>query len=175
MLYHGPSPKNFINEMEATDRMTQATSITVATDGATPEIRIGKLAFRFLVDGPASGASVTMFELTVPPGAKVPAAHSHDAFDETIYGMEGVLTMTLNGQQIEVGPGEVLFIPRGAVHRFDNPSAATSRSLAVITPGILGSSYFRELAAIANAATGGPPDPAAIAAVMLRHGLTPAT
>jgi quercetin dioxygenase-like cupin family protein len=116
--------QNFINEMEATDRMTQATSTAIAKEGATPEIRIGQLALRFLVDGPASDASVTIFELTVPHGAKVPAAHSHDAFDETIYGLEGVLTMTLNGQLVEVGPGEVLFIPRGAVHRFDNPLAA---------------------------------------------------
>jgi quercetin dioxygenase-like cupin family protein len=112
--------------------------------------------------------------MNVPPGAKVPVAHSHDAFDETIYGLEGVLTMTLNGQQIEVGPGETLFIPRGAVHHFDNPLDATARMLAIITPGILGSRYFHEIAALAKAAAGGPPDPAAIAAVMLRHGLTPA-
>jgi hypothetical protein len=38
----------------------------------------------------------------------------------------------------------------------------------------LGSDYFREFAAILNAAVSGPPDPAAIGAVMRRHGLTPA-
>jgi quercetin dioxygenase-like cupin family protein len=156
-------------------QMTQDTSTVTGPDGPQSEIRIGQLAVRFLVDGPASGASVTIFELTVPPGAKVPAAHSHDAFDETIFGLEGVLTLTLNCQPVEVGAGEALFIPRGAAHRFDNPLAATARALAVITPGVLGSSYFREIAAIANAAAGGPPDAAAIAAVMLRHGLTPAS
>jgi hypothetical protein len=46
--------------------------------------------------------------------------------------------------------------------------------LAVITPGILGPDYFREIAAVVKAAAGGPPDHAAIAAVMRRHGLTPA-
>ena len=112
--------------------------------------------------------------MSVPPSGKVPIAHSHDAFDETIYGLEGVLTMTLNGQSIEVGAGEALFIPRGAVHRFDNLHSATARILAVITPGILGSSYFREIADVVKSAGGGPPDPTAIVAVMLRHGLTPA-
>jgi quercetin dioxygenase-like cupin family protein len=73
------------------------------------------------------------FELTVPSGAKLPVAHSHDAFDEAIYGLEGVLTMTLNSETVGVGPGEVLFIPRGAVHRFDNPLPATARTLAIIT------------------------------------------
>jgi quercetin dioxygenase-like cupin family protein len=169
----GRTPLQEQNERTG-QRMMQDASLFTERDGLPEELRIGQLALRFLIDGPASGASVTIFEMSVPPGAKVPAAHSHDAFDETIYGLEGILTMNLNGQSIEVSPGEALFIPRGAVHRFDNPLAASARILAVITPGILGFSYFREIAALAKAAAGGPPDPAAIAAVMLRHGLTPA-
>ncbi|MGA8940297.1 MAG: cupin domain-containing protein [Acidobacteriaceae bacterium] len=148
--------------------------ISAGQTDVSSEIRIGQLVLRFFIDGPATGASLTMFEMTVPAGAKVPVAHSHDAFDETIYGLEGVLTMTLEGKDIEVGPGEGLFIPRGAVHRFDNPKGDSGRVLAVITPGILGSEYFLEVAAVVKAAAGGPPDLAAIAAVMLRHGLTPA-
>jgi hypothetical protein len=46
--------------------------------------------------------------------------------------------------------------------------------LGIVTPGILRSDYFRELAALVEAAAGGPPDPAAIGEVMRRHGLTPA-
>ncbi|MEO8736390.1 MAG: cupin domain-containing protein [Edaphobacter sp.] len=142
---------------------------------STPEeIRIGQIVVRFLVDGPATGASLTLFEFEVGTGARVPAAHSHDAYDETIYGLEGVLTMTLNGIPTEIGPGDVLFIPRGVGHRFDNLHAATSRSLAVISPGILGSEYFREIAALMKSSAGGPPNLQAIAEVMLRHGLTPA-
>jgi quercetin dioxygenase-like cupin family protein len=47
-----------------------------------------------------------MFELDVPAGAKVPIAHSHDAYEETIYGIEGVITFTLEGRKIEIGPGD---------------------------------------------------------------------
>jgi len=115
-----------------------------------------------------------MFEFDVPAGAKVPIAHSHDAYEETIYGLEGVLTWTVDGRQTEVRPGEVLCIPRGAVHRFDNVHMANAKMLAIVTPGILGPDYFREIAAVAKAAAGGPPDRAAIAAIMRRHGLTPA-
>jgi hypothetical protein len=74
----------------------------------------------------------------------------------------------------EVGPGEVLLIPRGAVHRFDNAGEHAARALAIVTPGILGPAYFRELSAIVEASAGGPPDAAAIAEVMRRHGLSPA-
>ena len=138
------------------------------------EIRIGGLAIRFLIEGHASGGSVAVFEFDVAAGAKVPAAHSHDAYEETIYGLAGVLTWTVDGQHSEIGPGEALCIPRGAVHRFDNVHSTDSKMLAIVTPGILGPDYFREMAAVIKTAAGGPPDPTAIAAVMRRHGLTPA-
>jgi quercetin dioxygenase-like cupin family protein len=138
------------------------------------EIRIGDLAIRFLVEGEASGGTVAVFEFDVPGGAKVPIAHSHDAYEETIYGLEGVLIWTVEGTPIEVGPGDALCIARGAVHRFDNTEDSDAKALAIVTPGILGPEYFRELSAIVEAATAGPPDLAAIAATMRRHGLTPA-
>ena len=137
------------------------------------EIRIGGIAVRFLLQGESSGGSVAMFEFDVAAGAKVPIAHSHDAYEETIYGLEGVLTFTVDGRKTEIGPGEVLCIARGAVHRFDNFSSAGTKMLAIVTPGVLGPDYFREIAAVIAAAAGGPPNPAAIAEVMRRHGLTP--
>jgi hypothetical protein len=62
----------------------------------------------------------------------------------------------------------------GAVHRFDNTHDVDAKALAIVSPGILGPDYFRDIAAIVDAATGGPPDLAAIAATMQNHGLTPA-
>jgi quercetin dioxygenase-like cupin family protein len=138
------------------------------------EIQVGELAIRFLVEDETSGGSVTVFEFDVPAGAKVPVAHSHDGYEETIYGLEGVLTWTIEGTPTDIGPGEVLCIRRGAVHHFDNTHDVDAKALAIVTPGVLGPDYFRDLAAVVEAAAGGPPDLAAIAAVMRRHGLTPA-
>jgi quercetin dioxygenase-like cupin family protein len=137
-------------------------------------IAIGELTIRFLLEGGQSGGSVAVFEFDVPAGARVAAAHSHDGYEETIYGLEGVLTCTVEGAATDVGPGEALFIPRGAVHHFDNAGDADARALAIVTPGVLGPDYFREVAAVLDASAGGPPDLAAIGAVMRRHGLTPA-
>src|SRR5215831_7221305 len=138
------------------------------------EITIGQLAIRFLLEGAQCDGSAAIFEFDVPARAAVPAAHSHDAYDETIYGLEGVLTWTVDGTAVDVAAGEVLHIRRGEVHRFENTHALDARALAVVTPGILGPEYFREVAAVIDAAAGGPPDLAAIGAVMRRHGLTPA-
>jgi len=142
---------------------------------STPEeIKVGEMPIRFLVEGEQSAGSVAVFEFGVPTGARVPVPHSHDGYEETIYGLEGVLTWTIEGTPTDVGPGEALCIHRGAVHHFDNTGESDAKALAIVTPGILGPDYFREVAAVIDAAAGGPPDLAAIAAVMRRHGLTPA-
>jgi quercetin dioxygenase-like cupin family protein len=141
---------------------------------ASEEIRIGQLVVRFVLDGAASGGSIAAFELDVPAGANVPIAHSHDRYEETIYGLKGVLTWTVDGEKRDVGVGELLCIRRGAVHRFDNLGDVDAKALAMISPGVLGPDYFREIAAVVDAAAGGRPDPAALAQVMRRHGLTPA-
>jgi quercetin dioxygenase-like cupin family protein len=145
-----------------------------ASTTARDEITIGAVTVRFVLEGAASGGSVAVFEFEVPAGAKVPIAHSHDAYEETIYALEGVLTWTVAGRQAELQPGEALCIPRGVVHRFDNHSDGPAKALAIVTPGVLGPDYFREMAAVVEAAIGGPPDPAELAVVMRRHGLTPA-
>jgi quercetin dioxygenase-like cupin family protein len=142
------------------------------TTMTSEDIKVGDLAIRFLVEGEESGGSVAVFEFDVPAGARVAAGHSHDGYEETIYGLEGVLTWTIEGVPVDVGPGEAICIPRGAVHQFDNTGDVDARSLAVVTPGILGPNYFREVAAILDAASGGPPDFAALGEVMRRHGLT---
>jgi quercetin dioxygenase-like cupin family protein len=144
------------------------------TTNTREEIKVGQMAIRFLVEGEESGGSVAVFEFDVPTGAKVAAAHSHDGYDETIYGLEGVLAWTLEGVSVDVGPGEVLFIPRGTVHHFDNTSDVDAKALAIVTPGILGPDFFREVAAVLDASAGGPPDVMALGQVMRRHGLTPA-
>jgi quercetin dioxygenase-like cupin family protein len=93
------------------------------------EITVGELAIPFLVTREQSAGSVAVFEFVVPAGARVPAAHSHDGYEETIYGLEGVLTWTIEGRAIDVGPGEALCIHRGAVHKFDNtPTSTRGRS-----------------------------------------------
>jgi quercetin dioxygenase-like cupin family protein len=139
------------------------------------EIKVGEMAIRFLVEGSQTAGSVAVFEFDVPAGARIAGAHSHDGYDETIYGLEGVLTWTIEGTAAEVGPDEALFIPRGAVHQFDNGGDVDAKALAIATPGSIGPDFFREAGAILEAAAAGPPDLAALGAVMHRHGLTPAT
>jgi quercetin dioxygenase-like cupin family protein len=135
-------------------------------------IRVGQIEVKFLLEAADTNGSVAMFEFTVPVGAKMPLPHSHKHYDETIYGVEGVVTFTVEGKPVDIGPGESCFVPRGAVHGFNNLKQTDVKALAIITPALLGPDFFEEVAAIVN--TGGPPDVERIKAVMLKHGLVPA-
>ena len=85
-------------------------------------IRTGQIEIRFRLQAAQTEGRMTMFEFLVPAGARVPVPHSHDAFDETVYGLAGVTTWMLDGE------------------------------LRVIVPGLLGPEYVREVAAVVNAA-----------------------
>lgn len=139
------------------------------------EIRIGDLTIRPRLEGHESTGTVAIHEFDVPAGSGLPLPHSHDAYEETIYGLAGTVTFTIEGVPTEVGPGQAVCIVRGAVHSFANDGDVDATALAIITPGILGADYFREVKAVVDAAAGGPPDFAALGEVMQRHGLTPAT
>ena len=144
-------------------------------DPSDETIRIGPLGIRFLITGEDTTGSIAVFELSVPSSERLLApAHSHDHYEETIYGLEGVLTWTVDGRPIDVGPGQALCIPRGAVHRFDNNGTHPAKALCLISPAAIGPQYFRESAEVVNAAAGGPPDKMKMAEIMRRHGLTPA-
>lgn len=155
--------------------MTMSQSAEPSLNPAEETIAVGGLVLRFLLTGEQSSGSIAAFEMTVPRGMKLPGpAHSHDHYEETIYGLTGTLTWTVDGTTLEVGPGQALCIPRGAVHRFDNNTADDAKALCVITPAAIGPKYFREMAQLLRAAAGGPPDRVKALEIMLRHGLTPA-
>jgi quercetin dioxygenase-like cupin family protein len=135
-------------------------------------VRIGTLELRFIIDETQGSGNLVMFEMVVPPGARVPAPHFHREVDEVVYALDGTLTFTLDGEARELRSGDSLFIRRGSVHGFNNLHAETARCLSVLNPGSIGRRYFEEIAAEVNVP--GKPDLERVKEIMLRHGLVPA-
>jgi len=136
-------------------------------------ITIGPLTVHFLLTGEDTNGSVSAFEVMVPSGQKLLApAHKNDSYEETLYGVQGVVTWTINGNPVEVGPGQAVCIPRGAIHRFENLGTEDATQLVIITPAIMSPAYFHEASAVLNAAAGGPPEVAKMVEVFRRHGMT---
>ena len=137
-------------------------------------ISVGALGVRFLVEGADSNGSASVFECYVPANSRMPAPHSHDGFEETIYGLDGVSTWTIDGETVEIGPGDTVCVKRGLIHGFENRGSVDATFLAIATPGVFGRAYFEDIGAVLAASAGGPPNLAAVGDVMRRHGLTPA-
>src|SRR6185437_13454495 len=133
------------------------------------EINAGQLGIRYLIDGSQS-ASLGMFELTVPPGSNVPPPLSHSNNEELVYVLQGTLRYTVGADTRDLAIGQSMHTPRGTVHAFSNPFDSTARALIILSPDI-GAQYFKDVAAVMTA--GGPPDKAALVAVMSRYGLVP--
>jgi quercetin dioxygenase-like cupin family protein len=134
-------------------------------------IRIGGLELRFFQTKEETAGSLDAFEMIVQPNARVPVPHYHEDWDETVYGLTGATTWRVGGQDVVVKPGQSTFIKRGIVHDFRNDTQEAASCLCILTPGVLGPGYFREIAALVAE---GPPDPAKMKGIMLRHGLVPA-
>ena len=90
-----------------------------------------------------------------------------------MFGLKCVLTVTVDGVAKEIGPGQAICIPRGAVHRFDNLGDTDVKVLCMVTPALIGPEYFQEVAAVLAETAGGPPDRVRMMEIMRRHGLTP--
>ena len=132
-------------------------------------IRIGQLELRFYIDDKDTAGGMTVFEFTVPPQARVPSPHFHKEVDEFVYGLEGVLTFTVDGEKMEIGPGDRCFVPRGSTHHFANHGTTGVRALSMLSPASIGPEFFRAMSGLVGA--GGPPDAEKMKSVMLRHGL----
>jgi len=134
-------------------------------------IDFGSLKLKFLQSKDETDGSLDMFEMTLQPNARMPVPHYHESWDETVYGLRGTTTWRIDGKDVDVLPGETVFIKRGVVHGFTNRTAEPATCLCTLSPGVLGPAYFREMAALL---VGGAPDPAKMKETMLRYGLIPA-
>jgi mannose-6-phosphate isomerase-like protein (cupin superfamily) len=61
----------------------------------------------------------SLAEATLEPGART-QEHYHPHTEEFYYVLAGAGTMTIDGEQREVGPGDAILIPAGARHTLQN-------------------------------------------------------
>jgi quercetin dioxygenase-like cupin family protein len=143
-------------------------------DGGRALVRIGAIEVRSVIDAAASNGTHTVIEVIVRPGGQMPAPHSHDGFEETFLGLEGLVTVIVGGHEHRLAVGEAVCIKRGQVHGFRNDTEHTVRFIGIAAPGVFGWPYFQEMAEAFASFGDGPPDKAMIGEIMRRHGLTPA-
>ena len=84
--------------------------------------------------GQQTGGQIGLVEVTVPPGGG-PAPHVHERTGETFYVVNGELEVLMGDTTFTASAGDVVFLPRGTVHRFRNPGIQPARLVFIYTPG----------------------------------------
>jgi mannose-6-phosphate isomerase-like protein (cupin superfamily) len=114
----------------------------VAADAAAPMPRVVNLV-RMADEaiGPERpGTHIRSNLLVASPGATVSvqtgdvAKHFHQDSDEIQYIIEGQGTFWLGDRQIEVGPGDLIVIPKGTPHAGSHATTGRFKAIAIKTP-----------------------------------------
>jgi Cupin domain len=101
----------------------------------------------------SSGSGFFPFDARTGPAATVERPFS-----------EGRAFSVSAGKQVDARPGTLVTVPPGTPHTFSNPGEEPVEILCTVTPDLY-IAFFRELAQLPP----GPPDPAAVGAIMSRY------
>ena len=85
---------------------------------------------------------------SVPPGCGNPP-HIHSREEETFYLQQGTLTVQIGAKTVTASPGDVVCLPRGVAHSFQNNGNVDVKALVVAVPGGL-EKFFEEAIYPAN-------------------------
>lgn len=112
---------------------------------------MGRPGWNLVVSAVQSGGAFELFEET-RDATGGPPPHVHRERDETFFVLEGRYRFVRDHEELELGAGDSIFIPRGRRHHFRSLEAP-SRTLIIVAPAGL-EDFFREMGArLASGAT----------------------
>lgn len=139
--------------------------------GAGLDVKLG----RIILDGAATAGRLSAIEMRARPGVIVPG-HIHRDAEELFFMLEGELIVRVGPDEHTVGPGDLVYVPRGEVHAHRNRADVPTRWLTLFTPA--GSEgYFAERAHLAGSGDGSAErdyaglEPATHEALRARYGI----
>lgn len=97
---------------------------------------------RFLITGEQTGGAFFMAEVSVPPGCGN-RPHIHGREEETFYMQQGTLTIQVGGKTLTASTGDLVSLPRGVAHCFQNNGKVDAKFLVVAAPAGL-EKFFEE-------------------------------
>jgi quercetin dioxygenase-like cupin family protein len=108
------------------------------------------------------------FMVSTIPYLAGPPLHVHDEQDDAFLVLDGVLTIQVGDDLVDLHPGDFASVPPGVAHTFSNIRAdqAPVRAVNLMTPGGF-DAYFRDMMSLA-----GQPDQETMNEIGRRHGIT---
>ncbi len=106
-----------------------------------------------MIDGDDTDGRFALVQHIFEPKALAAPVHRHHLEDEYTYVLTGRIGALLGDAEVEAGPGDLIFKPRGQWHTFWNAGDESATVLELIAPAGL-EQFFRSLATM-----GSEPDP----------------
>jgi mannose-6-phosphate isomerase-like protein (cupin superfamily) len=118
-----------------------------------------------------NGGDFSLMERTLPAGGRRPPPHRHTNCSEAYFVLDGLVSVTVEGEELSVGPEGFVLVPRGTAHTFGNTAEREARLLVIHAPAM--DAYFAELHELWN--RGAAPSPDEERALMARFGMDAAS
>lgn len=132
--------------------------------GAGETSRLGGVADRFMLDGSDTDGRFALVEHLFDARALAAPMHRHHDEDEWSYVLTGRIGAIIEGVEVEAGPGDLLFKPRGQWHTFWNAGDEPASCLELISPSGL-EDLFKSFAHLTA-----EPAPEELAAMAAKYG-----
>ena len=139
----------------------------VVPPGQARVIRAFGSELHFHLTGEQTEKRLLLATIISPPG-NGPPPHYHQNEDESFVLQEGHLSFLSGGNWTEVGPGTVVFTPRGTIHTYKNIGDIPAKMLLTASPS--GFDVFFERCSVEFDKPGGP-DMARILEISAEHGI----
>ena len=144
--------------------MTLTEPFVVARDPSVPG------PWQVLAGAERTAGSVVFGEARLPPRTSGPGLHVHTREDEAVFVISGVMTFVVGDRRFESGAGELVWLPREVPHTFANLGDEPTWAFGTTTPAGLEGMFAEQGEYFARLQ--GPPDPAVIADIGARYGVT---
>jgi quercetin dioxygenase-like cupin family protein len=148
------------------ERSAPAPLARIVRPGEGNRVRAFGNEIEFMLSGDQTGESLTVGLASVPAG-NGPPPHVHYSEDELFLILEGEYRIYLNGDWTTVGPGTVVYLPRGSVHTFQVAGDKPGRHWTLQTPSGF-ERYFAQAGELLSAP--GKPDLARLEAITKEYG-----
>ncbi|MFB8239584.1 cupin domain-containing protein [Kitasatospora purpeofusca] len=137
--------------------------------GTAPDVLVGDggTTVHNLVEPLSTEGGFGLFRLDLGPRPGGPAPHFHRGMSETFFVLSGSVRLYDGERWADTGPGDLLHVPRGAVHAFRNDSGEPASMLMLVAPGVPRAPFYEELARIVS--DGHRPTPEEWAEFYRRH------
>jgi mannose-6-phosphate isomerase-like protein (cupin superfamily) len=131
------------SETAASTQPGAALQPLIVTEAAAENIRPFGIDMKVLLGGEHTGGTFSAIVGELKPG-EGPPPHLHRDREEYFYVLEGTYSLCVDGTESTIGPGTMVFVPRGTVHTFKNIASTTGKLLEWTIPGDNGD-YFRAM------------------------------